>query len=418
MEQLQPDRDALERYTTSLFGDVGDNIDLLIESYRELYNLDTLEKTFTLQAEDRAAYLERRNFLLVCAYNRDGRFLIINKRRQPRLVIDRDARLIGRTVDDYSSFCLEETANEMVERYTGGHISDLRPVCKMVNKFEIEDELITQTGIVFLALVDDIKTEKVEIYEIGFETDPPETMIFQNKAALELAIQLHRDLRFFPDAWEIEHSPGGVRNLFHRVAVKPLVKAQSSTRIRKALFDRMGQISSVIDVSCGDDEMIFSISEALDPDIVVANDINWSAMKRIMTKAREKNYHILFTNHHICEMPFNYRFDVAICKNTLHHIQNPHELVNALISLSKIAKRLLIVDIEDPKRSILGTLFNKYYELFLGDGVSDHRFLTKSQFRNLIRKAYPSAIVHYQDLYTIKGRYMMADVQLNGSSQR
>jgi 2-polyprenyl-3-methyl-5-hydroxy-6-metoxy-1,4-benzoquinol methylase len=401
----------LERYATSLFGDVKDSIDLLIDSYKDLYDLPNLEKMFEVATDDSLPFLARRNFLLVCAYDRLGRFLTINKSKKSLRILDKDSRLIGRTIDDYSSFCLEQTANEMVARYTGGYISDLRPVCKMVNRFGSPDEFRSQNGIVFMALVDGILPEKVDSYEISFGNIAPETMIFQNREALTLAMKMRNTLNFFPDPEEIEHAPNGFRSRIHKLAVKPLVKRHSSSRIRKAIFTKIGTVNSVIDVSCGDDETIFSISEALDPDLVVANDINWSAMKATMAKARDKNYHILFTNHHVCEMPFKQRFDIALCKNTLHHIPNANELVKALGAMKMLAKRLIIVDIEDPRRSKAGRLFNRYYENFLGDGADDHNFLTKKKFRNLISRAYPEAEVGFEDIRTIKGRYMLADVK-------
>ena len=264
-----------------------------------------------------------------------------------------------------------------------------------------------------MALVDGILPEKVDSYEISFGKTPPETMIFQNRESLTLAMKMRNTLNFFPDPEEIEHTANGLRSRIHKLAVKPIVKKHSSSRIRKAIFERIGPVNSVIDVSCGDDETIFAISEALDPDIVVANDINWSAMKATMAKARDKNYHILFTNHHVCEMPFKRRFDVALCKNTLHHIPNANELVKALCAMREVAKRLIIVDIEDPRRSRAGRIFNKYYENFLGDGADDHNFLTKNKFRNLISRAYPDAEVEFEDIRTIKGRYMLADIQFS-----
>ena len=67
----------LEFYAKTLFGDVKDSIDLLIDSYQELYDLPTLDKMFEVGNDDSLPFFFFFYFLLVCVYVILFRFLTI-----------------------------------------------------------------------------------------------------------------------------------------------------------------------------------------------------------------------------------------------------------------------------------------------------------------------------------------------------
>jgi ubiquinone/menaquinone biosynthesis C-methylase UbiE len=51
-------------------------------------------------------------------------------------------------------------------------------------------------------------------------------------------------------------------------------------------------------------------------------------------------------------MPFRKNvFDVAICKNTLHHMVSRQQLLEAVEKIKHIAKKIILVEIEKPEQT-------------------------------------------------------------------
>jgi len=127
-----------------------------------------------------------------------------------------------------------------------------------------------------------------------------------------------------------------------------------------------------------------------------------------------------FTCHNIAELPFKKRFDLALCKNILHHIQSPREMAALVQVLRRVAQNLIIVEITDPKRfrarnlrTWLPKLFNLYYENFLGDGLIDreeHRYFDKRWLEKFCCAAFQDLDWTVQELSTVKGTYLIAKI--------
>jgi ubiquinone/menaquinone biosynthesis C-methylase UbiE len=82
--------------------------------------------------------------------------------------------------------------------------------------------------------------------------------------------------------------------------------------------------------------------------LIVANDISWSQIQLLNNNA----INILSTNHNASQLPFKDKvFDVAICKNTLHHMPHRVQLLSMLYSMKRIAKKIILVEIENPNET-------------------------------------------------------------------
>jgi ubiquinone/menaquinone biosynthesis C-methylase UbiE len=100
-------------------------------------------------------------------------------------------------------------------------------------------------------------------------------------------------------------------------------------------------------VSCGDDNIIHQLASNKEA-IVVANDISWSQVQLLKLHAPN----IICTNHNASHLPFKDKaFDVALCKNTLHHMPHRKHLLSMLQSMKRIAKKIIIVEIENPNQT-------------------------------------------------------------------
>ena len=166
-------------------------------------------------------------------------------------------------------------------------------------------------------------------------------------------------------------------------------------------------VNSIVDVSCGDNADIFKISNKID--LVVGNDINLYHVRN--NQFRFKN--IIFTNDNLLNLKYEKEiFDVSYCKNTLHHLNGNEELNEALESLYKISKKIIIVEIEDPK--IVGGMskfLNKYlYIKYLKD--AGKKFLSFYKFKTTIdTKFSDKANISYLTFENILGKYMIAIIE-------
>ncbi len=173
----------------------------------------------------------------------------------------------------------------------------------------------------------------------------------------------------------------------YRKRWKPIMKALGINRngeIKKRIIEQCAWAQSVIDVSCWDDTLCNQIASQIDG-IVVANDII-----RAQTHWIQGEYeNLLYTNHAIEKMPFRKdAFDIAVCKNTLHHMQNRQQLIEAVEKIKYIAKKIIIVEIEKPDQTwgIAHILHKKLYRGFLHDVGG--AFFDNNQFTLLVEHCF------------------------------
>lgn len=193
------------------------------------------------------------------------------------------------------------------------------------------------------------------------------------------------------------------RHAIHRAAVMPLLKPFSSAILRRAIREEVGDAASVLDVSCGDDELIVSLAAAGRD--CVANDVCLNLMKA--RAAEGASHDVVYTLHNVVQLPFAKRFEAAVCKNTVHHLDEV-ETVRAFAELDRLADEVVIVDVLDISSSARAKAFNAYYRLFLGD--QGRHFLTFEEFSSRISAGFPKRSVRFRQINTVKGRYALAHV--------
>ena len=166
-------------------------------------------------------------------------------------------------------------------------------------------------------------------------------------------------------------------------------------------------ISSIIDVSCGDNDDVFRSCK--DVPLVVGNDINAYHIKRAQNRYRN----VVFTNNNMLHLKYNdYCFDVSYCKNTLHHLNGTSEIKLALKNLLKVSNKVIIVEIEDPKvTGGMPRFLNKYlYIKFLKD--AGKKFLDFKGFKNAIDSSCEDKCnISYLTFENILGKYMIAVIE-------
>jgi len=300
---------------------------------------------------------------------------------------------------------VEKAVNRIILKETGLTIDELQPIAIVNNNFEWENRTVSHVGIAFTALArGKIKPQSKNI-EIIYTKTIPDVMAYQDKEILKIAKQMVKTKQYEPPYEEIESSKKFyLLHYLNKYFVKPIFGKLASNKIRKTLLKLISnKPKSIIDVACGDDDFIFQLEKIYNPEICVANDISWKTLS-ILRKNRKTK--VIFTNHNVLDLPFNYKFDLVIFKNTLHHIPL-EEQGNLIQKLSTLAKQLIIIDVEDPYRSnFLAKLWHWYYVYLLGD--QGGYFLNFEEFKKLISENIKNHDVNFGIINTIKGKYLYA----------
>ncbi|MEK7208863.1 MAG: class I SAM-dependent methyltransferase [Patescibacteria group bacterium] len=186
--------------------------------------------------------------------------------------------------------------------------------------------------------------------------------------------------------------------LAHNFVVKKLF-ALSSKRLQNRIVSLVvGTPRSILDTSCGDDDLIVRICRKFGASICIANDLS----PQLTSFINDTGVILRRTNFNILSQPFVNKFDLVVCKNTLHHIPKDYQ-ANLIGYLLKISRQLIIVDIENPKNSsIRARIWNWYYRIILGD-KSDY-FLDFEEFQSTLSSAGNQFT--FGKFPTMKGDYM------------
>ncbi len=195
------------------------------------------------------------------------------------------------------------------------------------------------------------------------------------------------------------------RYIIHENFMKPLLRLlwiNKNKMIKKRILEQCSESKNIIDVSCGDDNLIHILAQDGEKKIIW-NDISWSQINTV-----ESQNNILFTNHSALDMPFTSGvFDIAICKNTLHHMENREQLLLLLKNLKRIAKKVIIVEIENPlnAKGIAWRLHKYRYRSFLKDVWN--AYLNTSQTLELINHIFTDNYsIDYWNFKTPQGKYI------------
>jgi ubiquinone/menaquinone biosynthesis C-methylase UbiE len=169
----------------------------------------------------------------------------------------------------------------------------------------------------------------------------------------------------------------------------------------------VGTARAVLDASAGDDGLVYELAK---DHCVVANDIDAA----VLVRAGLGRSTVAMTQSDMTALPFRSRsFDVAIAKNSFHHLRDRAQQRLALAELTRVARRVVVVDIQDPSTSLLARAWNRWYRILGDDGEA---FLTPEALQRLVTEQVPAELARFEAVGTVKGTYMIAciDQEVNG----
>ena len=387
----------------------------IIYTYKEICNLPEEEKEMSVNKEMFEYCLKRTGlFVIVAVYSpREGIFLL-------RTILEDGLgwELPGTSIQPSKDTIIQDTVLRVIRKFIPDiEIGELEPVAVIQNIFKYENEVVKHIGLGFMARSRNINNSNLESrpeVQGQFVSDPGKGLFrYANQKIYEFVMNTLKAQPYKGAEGEIlsaeEHA---WRQRFHKITVSKLFKRSTTNRIRKKLLEIMGPIRGLafLDASCGENEFVYTVADQ-DAKLVVANDVSWPTIRFLIKQSKGKIYHnIIFTNHSITALPFSKIFDFVLCKNTLHHMENPDEFHAIIRNLVKACKnKIIIVEIEDPGHSsIVGRLLHRYwYTNFLGD--VGHHFFNRDNFREILTDTFHNK-VEFDDLKTVKGRYLFAVV--------
>lgn len=388
---------------------------LLFDNYQKIYNLPTVKSECSVSQKLFQYCLRKKYFILLLIYDDEG-----------KIYFDRNMSDILCWGLPGGSVKNTETINQAVNRIaqnvcSGIMIGDVEPVTLIENIFNYKNKKFIHYGMGFIARIRNksiIDNKKL----IGSFIDVnDEEYSYINRLASKKVVEIFRN-RFneitsktdncFQDVEISTNEKYKNRYKIHNDIMKKYIlteKKKKRIEFREIIKSAIGNATSIIDVSCGDDKFLFDLSRDLEMNLVVGNDISWSQIESLNNKYQE----VIFTNHNAVSLPFiDKAFDVAYCSNTLHHMPNKKTLINLLKSMEKVAKKLIIVEIENP--AIIGgfaqTLNKYWYMKYLKDVGG--AYLSNQQFHLIINDTFSKEYnIKFQVFENIMGRYMIAIIE-------
>lgn len=377
--------------------------------YEEIYELEVISMCQRVTEEFFRYCESKNNFVLLVMYNNEGKVYLKQS--------------------GGDQFCLpggevkeEETILDSVRRIVGGikesiSINEVEPLALVKNYFVHKEKPVIHTGIVMMVRVNikDLDSISKRFFEIN-ERIISNVNVFSNKRILQCYVRRFNDIitqnngEFQDEEIEVNKNYK-MRYKFHNLVMKRLVltpRLKKSEQLKEIMKKKTKNCSNLIDISCGDNSLLFSLLENKEIKYMVANDISWSQIELISKKSK-----VIFTNHNAITFPFRENaFDFVYCSNTLHHIPNEENLRNLLESLFRVGKKIVIYEIEDPEVTRgLPYILNKYwYRGFLKD--VGEQYLCFEQFREFITEAYKGkAKIKFEVFKNIQGNYMIAEIE-------
>lgn len=382
-----------------------------IALYQKIYNLNFITRTMMVNKECFDYCKIKTNFLILVLYDKTGKvFLKDNGINQ--------FKLLGGTILKGEN--VRDAVSRIIYKEIGlTNIEELEPIAISKNIFKYEGDRVEHNGLIVMARLNSSIQKK---YENNFhqvdESIFASVNQFPDKKILELYkkrfsnILLYNSNEFQDKEIEVNRKYH-LRYKFHNDIVKKYIltsKLKRKKELIQIMSDKTKNCSKFLDVSCGDNSLLFSLNYDDKFEFIVANDISWSQIELI-----PKMKDVYFTNHNAITFPFkDNAFDFVYCSNTLHHMPNEICLHNLLESLLRVGKKVVIYEIEDPKITVDFPYFlNKYwYRGFLKDAGEE--YLSSDKFKTVIMdNLMGKAQIEFSNFKNVQGNYMIAEITKN-----
>ncbi|OGO83829.1 MAG: hypothetical protein A2Y18_03605 [Clostridiales bacterium GWD2_32_19] len=386
------------------------------EVYREIYDLNEITYKGEVSKRLYDYVKQRKYFVLLLIYDNEGR-VYLEKNMQDKLFWSIPGGSIYKNENIHNA--IKRTSEKISKQIK---IGEVEPIAYIKNKFIYDSQEYEHNGLAFIARIrnkEDINKRNltgsfVEVTEEELES----INRFANREVVRI---FEKRFKKFINTQKSDFQDDEIstnenyknRYLLHNNIIKKYILTEKRKRkkeFNKVINEAIGSAERIVDVSCGEDSFLSKLADLSFTKYVIGNDISWSQIEILGSKIKTPK--VLFTNHNAVYFPFKESiFDVSYCSNTLHHMPSKEHLIGMLRKMFEISKKMVIVEIEDPK--IMGGfpyVLNKYWYMgFLGDVGG--AYLSKEAFEELFNNLFENeAEINYRYFTNIQGRYMIAEI--------
>ncbi len=412
----------------NLYGDSITRLDFLFKTFNEIYKLPEFIHNDKIVIPDAFEYAKKRRYFVILVLHTKKGFVYFQRSFDTgHLSMNLPGSSIKINKQDTIVTAIERLAKKSIKN---ARIADIAPIISLKNKFYCTDGRIMEhigLGIRALLLNDEKEIEEHSrdyLYKGSFLKQFPFDEIPHPPAqkTFEIFQEWYKRKEYSTYTNEIETQHAIInRYNFHQKIINPILKGLSHLfgeysirEYKKEVLVKIGKVDNIIDVACGDDQSIFNLLSTVN--LVVANDISVDQINNMRSRYNSSNlkypksHAFVLTNHDCLDLPFRSKvFDMAICRNLLHHMNSASDLKALFSNMKRVAKKILIIEVQDPmQEKFLGRIRHKYYLNFLMD--EGENFYTKIDFEKVIMSFFKKDEVVLDYYPTIRGVYMMAQI--------
>ncbi len=391
------------------------------EVYKKIYDFKTIKYIGEVSEELFNYVKNKKYFLLLTIYDEAGR-IYLERTVQDKLYWSLPGGSVHK--DEDLHIAVKRIANKIRGGLSDVLIGEIEPIAFIENEFCFKNDNFIHYGIAFMARIrskDFFNSENTEGNFVFLNNTEIENINrYANREVVKLCQAKLKERHIkFPEKEVFTNEKNQFRYFFHKTIMKKFILTPKLKR-KKDFIDIIKKsiegAKSMLDISCGDSDLLFQLAKRCNFDYAVGNDISWSQINSL-----SKDYGgIIHTNHNSVTLPFKENsFDVSYCGNTLHHLNTEAELLATLDNLFKASRKVIVVEIEKPSDTgLLAWLLNKYwYQKFLGD-VGDS-YLSKKDFQSIISSHFSQkADIIFSEFKNIQGRYLIAEIKKNKLSDK
>ena len=364
----------------------------LFDCYFNVYDLPLIKTDFFQEDYRAMNYCEDRDFVALVVPFGDPSGDLANK-----IVVQNNlvsytkmySDLIGGSASSNKDFL--SSAIELAKRKANlRNLEELTPIALIENTFTYGSKKQSHYGVVFMARIPRGRTLSKDVVSKSIN----EKVYFANPHNLilfELAKKYVEDYKTNSSLQqEIKYSrkPGwkDAKAKKKQFLIDNNINLDDYYKFKRRIVSEIRKSSpqSIMDIACGDDDIIYDFVKINGNIKVFANDIAIAYLENYHHQKRD-HAKILFSNLNAIELPLKPKsIDIMFCKNLLHHLRK-EDRIKLINNCLKICKTMVIVEIlcYKEQNDVGKFLHDKFYSEILGETKSKE-YLSSAEIESLL----------------------------------
>lgn len=372
-----------------------DRYKAIFECYFNVYNLPLIKTDFFQEDYRAMNYCEERDFVALVVPFGDPAGDLANK-----IVVQNNlvsytkmySDLIGGSAHADKDFL--SSAIEIVKRKANlKNLEELTPIALIENAFTFGRKKQSHYGIVFMARIPKGRTLSKNVVSKSIN----EKVYFanpHNQILFELAkkyVENYKTSKSIQE--EIKYSRKSIlkksKTEKKRFLSEHGINLDDYYKFKKRIVSEIRRAApqTIMDIACGDDDIIYDFIKINNTVKVFANDIALAYLENYHSQKKD-HAKILFSNLNAVDLPLKPNsIDIMFCKNLLHHLRS-EDRIKLINNCLRICKTMIIVEILCYKeQNETGKLLHdEFYCDVLGETKSKE-YLSSEQLNNLFSSA-------------------------------